>query len=119
MTLYCVTDIPDWCFVESGGVGSYDFSTTRVPSPAELVVMHSQSPIRYIDRVVTPTLLCIGQKDKRVPPGQGYEYYHLLKARGVQCHMLSFPEDSHALDRPLTEAEQWSFTVAWMRQHFQ
>ena len=28
-----------------------------------------------------------------------------------------FPEDSHALDRPQTEVEQWLNTAAWLKQY--
>ena len=68
--------------------------------------MHQCSPVFYIDNVKTPTLLCLGMKDRRVPPSQGLEYYHLLKTRGVDVEMVNFPEDVHAIDKPNTEAQQ-------------
>lgn len=45
--------------------------------------MRRASPIHYVAQVVTPTLVCLGGKDKRVPPSQGWEYHHVLKAQGV------------------------------------
>ena len=58
-------------------------------------------------------------KDRRVPPGQGIEYYHLLKSRGVSTKLLWFPEDNHAIDRPVSESEQWVEACQFIEKHFQ
>ena len=79
--------------------------------------MHKVSPIYHIEKVRTPTLLLLGGKDKRVPPSQGLEYYHLLRARGVKTKLLFFPEDTHAIDKPLSEAEQWIAIANWFAEH--
>jgi acylaminoacyl-peptidase len=55
-----VSDIPDWCVVESGF--AYDFDTFSVPSEEVLVAMRRCSPVRYVDQVVAPTLICLGKK---------------------------------------------------------
>jgi acylaminoacyl-peptidase len=110
-----VTDIPDWCFVEALGEGSYDFATHRTPTAEELGRMHDASPIAHIDAMRTPTLVCLGLKDRRVPPSQGIEYYHLLRARGVPTKLLTFPEDSHAIDRPASEAHHWVEIADWLQ----
>ena len=71
------------------------------------------SPIAHVEQVITPTLLLLGAKDRRVPHSQGLEYYHILRSKGVDSKLLIFPEDNHALDRPLTEAEQWIAVAEW------
>ena len=45
-------------------------------------VMYEKSPIAHVKKVKTPVMLNIGKVDLRVPPSQGYEYYHALKALG-------------------------------------
>ena len=45
-------------------------------------VMYERSPIAHVKKVKTPVMLNIGKVDLRVPPSQGYEYYHALKALG-------------------------------------
>ena len=73
----------DWCVVEACGTGSYNFSSFEAASEAQLLTMYRVSPIFHVKNVVTPTLICLGGKDKRVPPSQGWEYHHVLKAQGV------------------------------------
>ena len=45
-------------------------------------VMYEKSPIAHVKKVKTPVMLNIGKVDLRVPPSQGYEYYHALKTLG-------------------------------------
>ena len=47
-----------------------------------MMVMYEKSPIAHVKKVKTPVMLNIGKVDLRVPPSQGYEYYHALKALG-------------------------------------
>jgi acylaminoacyl-peptidase len=82
------TDIPDWCQVEVNGLQSYDFSTFNTPTPQELVQMHKCSPVAYVNNVVTPTLICLGLKDRRVPSSQGLEFFQLLRARGKMKEVI-------------------------------
>ena len=46
--------------------------------------MKKCSPIHHVSKVVAPTLLMIGSKDKRVPSSQGIHYYYRLKSQGVK-----------------------------------
>ena len=79
--------------------------------------MLQASPIAHIEQVKTPTLFLLGAKDKRVPYSQGIEYYHILRSRGVKTKVLLFPEDTHAIDKPLSEAEQWIGITNWFADY--
>ena len=117
-SMFGVTDIPDWCVVEAEGEGAYDFdSYTGLLSDETVVKMKQRSPVTYIDRVVTPVLMAVGAKDRRVPASQGVDYYHMLRARGVQTKLLVFPEDTHAIDRPASEAEHFVAIAMWFNVH--
>lgn len=110
-----VSDIPDWCWVESGL--EYDFNSYSIPNSIDLIKMYECSPIKYIEDVKTPTLICLGQVDKRVPPSQGIEYYHLLKSRNIDSKLLIYPDDCHAIDKPCTEGEHWISIGDWLDKY--
>jgi acylaminoacyl-peptidase len=59
----------------------------------------------------------LGAKDRRVPLDDGKRYATALAARGVETRVLVFPEDTHALDRPQTDFEQWLNLAWWLRRH--
>jgi acylaminoacyl-peptidase len=103
--------------IEAMGEGSFDFDSYKVPSESALCAMRAASPIAYIDNVRTPTMICLGLKDRRVPPSQGLEYFHLLRAKNVPSRLLTFPDDIHAIDKPASEAEHWIAIAEWMRKY--
>lgn len=74
----------DWCIIEACGLGSYNFNSFEPATEEQLLAMRRVSPIHHVQKVITPTLVCLGGKDKRVPPSQGWEYHHVLKAQGVE-----------------------------------
>jgi dipeptidyl aminopeptidase/acylaminoacyl peptidase len=53
------------------------------------------SPITYIDRVHTPTLILHGERDLDVPVGQGLQFYRALHDRGVPVSMTMYPRAGH------------------------
>ena len=53
------------------------------------------SPLMYVDRVTTPTLLMTGELDLRTPMSQTEEYYQALKALGVPTEMVRFHDEYH------------------------
>ena len=117
-TMSGVTDIPDWCWVEALGLGSYDFDGPYSPAgPEVLAKMFEASPVAHVSQVRAPTILALGAKDLRVPCSQGIEYYHALKSRGVPARLLLYPEDSHPIDRPSSEADHWVNVASWLNEH--
>lgn len=59
----------------------------------------------------------LGAKDRRVPLDDGRRYTDAVRARGVPTRTLVFPNDTHALDKPQTEFEQWLNLAWWLGQH--
>ncbi|KAJ1912955.1 hypothetical protein H4219_005402 [Mycoemilia scoparia] len=91
------SDIPDWGWSESGL--DHEFEMPRLMDPESYRKMWELSPQQYVDRVVDPVLLNLGDSDRRVPPTQGVFYYYLLKSRGkctVECKM--YPGVGHPLE---------------------
>merc|ERR1719474_496398 len=88
-----VTDIVDWTYNESGL--NYDWTN---PTSETLSTMFDMSPIKHIGNIKAPVYLMIGKNDLRVPPSQGYEFYHSLKARGKTVEMNVY-DDNHPLGK--------------------
>ena len=55
----------------------------KVPTKELYSLLYSMSPVAYIDKVKAPTMVMLGQVDRRVPPSQGIEFHKALRARGV------------------------------------
>lgn len=70
----------------------------------------AHSPMRYVDRVKTPTLILHGEADERVPVTQGYEFFTALKRRGVETEMVVYPRQPHGPTEP-------KFVLDVMRRH--
>eukprot|EP00445_Apocalathium_hangoei_P071793 CAMPEP_0204162652 /NCGR_PEP_ID=MMETSP0361-20130328/35732_1 /ASSEMBLY_ACC=CAM_ASM_000343 /TAXON_ID=268821 /ORGANISM="Scrippsiella Hangoei, Strain SHTV-5" /LENGTH=743 /DNA_ID=CAMNT_0051119281 /DNA_START=69 /DNA_END=2297 /DNA_ORIENTATION=- len=115
--LAATSDIPDWAFVEGLGLGSYDFGGRQALTADVLSMMLSRSPIVHVDKVRTPTLVALGMKDRRVPPSQGLDYYHALRAREVPVRLLCYEGELHPLDGPACDADHWVNVAVWFNEH--
>ncbi|KAM9277087.1 acylamino-acid-releasing enzyme-like [Morus bassanus] len=114
-SMVSATDIPDWCLTETG----LPYAPDTLPDPAQWTEMLCKSPIRYVDQVCAPVLLMLGEDDRRVPPMQGLEYYHALKARGVPTRLLWYPGNNHALAGVEAEADGFMNMALWLLKHLQ
>ncbi len=59
----------------------------------------SQSPIKYIYNIKTPTLVIHSEQDLRCPIEQGEQFFVSLKKLGIETEMVLFPEETHSLYR--------------------
>ncbi len=57
------------------------------------------SPVKYIGRCTTPTMVIHSDMDLRCPIDQGEQLYAALFRVGVPCEMVRFPGESHELSR--------------------
>eukprot|EP00795_Rhopilema_esculentum_P007260 gene7260-12947_t len=103
------TDIPDWCYVESG----IKYTQDILPNKDFYGAMLAKSPILNADKIRCPVLLLIGGKDSRVPPHQGRSLYRVLKALKKVAKMHWYPEDSHPLSQVETEGDVFINVAKW------
>jgi dipeptidyl aminopeptidase/acylaminoacyl peptidase len=79
------------------------------------------SPINYVDRVTTPTLVLHGEADERCPIGQGEELFAGLVASGkVPTEFVRYPGGSHmfiAQGRPSHRVDYNRRVVDWVTRH--
>jgi len=116
-TMVTATDIMDWCYIETFGIGQYDWTKFRGPTKEELAGMWEASPIAHVENVRAPTLVALGMSDKRVPPSQGLEFYHTLRSKGVKTKLLVYEKDDHAIDIVQSEADHWMNIKLWFDEH--
>jgi len=55
------------------------------------------SPLKYIKRAKTPTLIHFGERDQRIPKPQGDELHMALKKLGVPTEYIVYPNMPHGL----------------------
>jgi dipeptidyl aminopeptidase/acylaminoacyl peptidase len=70
------------------------------------------SPIRYAEKVKTPTLVLHSENDYRVPIEQGEQWFRALQHFGVTSEFVIFPRENHNLTRTgeprhLVESLNW------------
>ena len=70
----------------------------------------ANSPHRYADSIVTPMLVIHGDKDYRVPIGEGLRLWYDLQKREVPSKFLYFPDENHWVLTP-GNARVWYETV--------
>ncbi|MCU1383936.1 MAG: tolB protein [Acidobacteria bacterium] len=75
------------------------------------------SPITYIKKVRTPTLVLHGDRDSEVPTPQGYEFWHALKALGVPTELVIYPEEGHAIAKPEHQRDIEARLLAWFDRY--
>ncbi len=86
--------------------------------PWENQVMYDTlSPIRYVRKVKTPTLLVQSEEDFRTPIGNAELWFQALKKQGVPAEFVRYPRSNHDLSRT---GEPWLLVdrLSRLRQWF-
>jgi len=70
-----------------------------------------------IKSVTTPTQVIHGLSDVRVPPSQGYEFYHALRRLGRPTEMVVYPRTPHGPQEPKFIQDIGERLIAWFNKH--
>ena len=57
------------------------------------------SPIRFVDKVRTPTLIVQSEEDHRTPMSDAEQWFMALKKQGVPVELVRYPRSTHDLSR--------------------
>ena len=72
------------------------------------------NPVNYVENWKTPMLVIHGEKDFRVPYGQGLASFSYMQRKGIPSELLIFPDENHWILKP-ENLEQWYANVfRWM-----
>jgi dipeptidyl aminopeptidase/acylaminoacyl peptidase len=77
-----------------------------------------QSPLMYVGKVKTPTLVMTGVLDMRTPMPQSEEYYTALKMRGVPSKLIRFEGEYHGTTtKPSNFMRTALYMLSWYQEH--
>jgi dipeptidyl aminopeptidase/acylaminoacyl peptidase len=97
------TDIPDYLVAHQGGKELWE--------DYESYMRHSA--MFRLGEIVTPTQILHGEKDLRVPLGQGQELYVALSRKGVPTEMAVYPRTPHGPREPKLLMDVTPRILAW------
>jgi len=80
-------------------------------------VYAKSSPITFIKKVKTPTLILVGDSDGECPTPQSYEFWHALKAQGVETTLVVYEHEGHHFSKPADDRDRTARTIAWFDAH--
>ncbi len=75
------------------------------------------SPIRYIKDAKTPTFIYVGERDVECPAPQSLEFWHGLKAMGVDTTLMIYEDEGHGIRKPEHQKDQADRTAAWFAKY--
>jgi dipeptidyl aminopeptidase/acylaminoacyl peptidase len=80
-------------------------------------IYRKTSPITYVNRAKTPTLIQQGDQDKRVPPPNSYELYQALKDRGVPVKLIFYKGFGHPINKPKQQRAVMEHNYDWFSKY--
>ena len=80
-------------------------------------VYAKSSPINFIKKAKTPTLILVGDSDGEVPAPQSYEFWHALKTLGVETQFVVYEREGHLFANPKHQRDVIARTLAWFDAH--
>ncbi len=92
------------------------FGATVYKDPA---VYAKSSAINYIDRVTTPTLVVVGDRDGECPAPQSFEFWHALKSMNVPTALVVYPNEGHGFVDPDHQKDLLERSIRWFNQYLQ
>ena len=75
------------------------------------------SALSEIWKVTTPTLVLVGQNDRRVPATQSIELYRALRSNGVDTHLYMAPREPHGWRELRHELFKVNIELDWFEKH--
>jgi dipeptidyl aminopeptidase/acylaminoacyl peptidase len=80
-------------------------------------VYAKSSPMEFIRKVKTPTLVLVGERDAECPAPQSFEFWHALRSFRVPAQLVVFPGEGHMFTDPKHRVELQDRTLAWFEKY--
>lgn len=77
----------------------------------------SRSPLTFVKKCRTPTLIMHGKNDRRAPTDQGRMFYRALKISGVETQMVIYQNEGHGLRKRENQLDSMRRVKNWFDTH--
>lgn len=74
-------------------------------------------PFFQADRITTPTLFMVGEKDFNVPAAGSEQMYQALKSQNRDTRLVIYPGQFHGLSVPSYQADRWQRWLDWANRY--
>ena len=78
---------------------------------------NNHSPMNFLGGCKTPVLVLHPTQDKRVPFGQGLQFYNGLKELGLETQMVAYPREGHGLVELAHQRDVLERVLAWFDRY--
>jgi dipeptidyl aminopeptidase/acylaminoacyl peptidase len=76
-------------------------------------------PFFHADRIKTPTLFMVGEKDFNVPASGSEQMYQALKSLGVDTQLVIYPAQFHGITTPTYKIDRLQRYLDWYNKYLQ
>jgi dipeptidyl aminopeptidase/acylaminoacyl peptidase len=111
-----MTDLAVEYGAEDAGINAYD--TWFMGNPYEnLALFNERSPVTYVKRAKTPTLILCGENDTTDPIAQCYEFHRGLMRFGVETELAAYPREGHGVREEKHALDVLNRMTAWFEKY--
>jgi dipeptidyl aminopeptidase/acylaminoacyl peptidase len=81
------------------------------------VVYAKSSAINFIDKIKTPTLVVVGDRDGECPAPQSFEFWHALRDEHVPTQLVVYPNEGHGFVNPEHRTDVLVRALDWFTKY--
>ena len=101
---------------EAAGINAYD--TWFMGNPYEnLPHFIERSPMTYVKKVKTPTLILCGENDATDPVEQCYQFHRGLRRYGIETEFVVYPREGHGIREEKHRIDLLNRIVDWFEKY--
>ncbi len=111
-----MTDLAFEYGTEEAAINAYD--TWFMGTPYEnLPLFTERSPVTFVRRAKTPTLLLCGENDATDPVEQCAQFHRGLRRYGVETELVVYPREGHGIREEKHAIDVLERVVGWFERH--
>jgi dipeptidyl aminopeptidase/acylaminoacyl peptidase len=84
---------------------------------ADREVLEAASPLPRSDRIRAPLLVIHGANDPRVPLSEAEQVVAAVRANGVECQLLVYPDEGHGLAKRANQLDAYPQVLDFLARH--